>query len=122
MTGKFTSGNSNGNSNSNGNNGNNNSIIGGIRIIEITTPTYEVKEEDMGAMFLLNIDCELDFSKVKKTSTFIIYLIRKDNLEQPTIKFKSTNKELVGQDDYNYIQNSLFVVIHNNKLFTLPIS
>ena len=122
MTGKFTSGNSNGNSNSNGNNGNNNSIIGGIRIIEITTPTYKVKEEDMGAMFLLNIDCELDFSKVKKTSTFIIYLIRKDNFEQPTIKFKSINKELVGQDDYNYIQNPLFVVIHNNKLFTLPMS
>ena len=122
MTGKFTSGNSNGNSNNNGNNGNNNSIIGGIRIIEITTPTYKVKEEDMGAMFLLNIDCELDFSKVKKTSTFIIYLIRKDNFEQPTIKFKSINKELVGQDDYNYIQNPLFVVIHNNKLFTLPMS
>lgn len=120
MTGKFSfalnTGNNNGNSNGN------TSFLGGIRVIEITTPSYEVKEEDMGAMLLLNIDCELDFSKVKKTSTFIIYLIRKDNLEQPTIKFKSINKELVGQDDYNYIQNPIFVVIHNNKLFTLPIS
>ena len=120
MTGKFAYLGNNGNSN--GNNGNNNSFIGGIRIIEITTPTYEVKEEDMGAMFLLNLDCELDFSKVKKTSTFIVYLIRKDNFELPTIKFKSANKEIVGEKEYNYIQNPLFVLIHSDKLFTLPIS
>ena len=49
--------------------------IGGIPVVEVTTPQYTVKEEDMGCVFLVRNSCTLDFTNINQTAIFFFYHI-----------------------------------------------
>ena len=120
MTGTFSiasiTGNNNGNNNGKG------ASAEGFRIIEIDTPTYEVREQESGSMLLVTSrECLLNFSKVNQTSTFILYFIPSD-LREPNVSFESNNKEIVGADNFSMRQMPLFITVHKGKIYTAPIS
>ena len=77
MTGKFSFasiiGNNNGNNNGKG------ASAEGFRIIEIDTPTYEVKEQESGSMLLVTSrECLLNFFKSQSNKYFysLLYTVR----------------------------------------------
>ncbi|ATA69638.1 hypothetical protein [Capnocytophaga sputigena] len=120
MTGKFSNTiskvSNNGNNNNNSNSGNN-SILRGIPVIEISTPQYVLKKEDMGSMLFISANCDLDFSNITDISTFIVYIVS----QPPALnvaKFIANNKTIEGITEYSAEQTPLFVVVRDDKVYT----
>ncbi|WP_314341955.1 hypothetical protein [Capnocytophaga sputigena] len=120
MVGKFSNTiskvSNNGNNNNNSNSGNN-SILRGIPVIEISTPQYVLKKEDMGSMLFISANCDLDFSNITETSTFIVYLVSQPPARN-TAKFIANNKTIEGITEYSAEQTPLFVVVRDDKVYT----
>jgi hypothetical protein len=116
MVGKFSNTISK-NNNIGGNNNGNNSVLRGIPIVEITTPTYMVKKEDMGCMLLVTANCTLDFTNINDTSTCIIYIINNPH-EINEVLVKATNKNIVGSETFANDMHPQFITIHKGKVYT----
>ena len=116
MVGKFSNTISK-NNNIGGNNNGNNSVLRGIPIVEITTPTYMVKKEDMGCMLLVTANCTLDFTNINDTSTCIIYIINNPH-EINEVLVKATNKNIVGSETFANDMHPQFITIHKEKVYT----
>ena len=119
MVGKFSNTISkvNNNNSNSGNDSGKNSVIKGIPVIVVTTPTYLVKPEDMGCMLLVSANCTFDFTNVNDTSTCIIYIVNKPS-EINEVTVVAHNKEIIGS---NITANDMypnFVTIYNGKVYT----
>ena len=117
MVGKFSNTISKVSNNGNNSNSGNNSILRGIPVIEISTPQYVLKKEDMGRMLFISANCELDFSNITETSTFIVYLVSQPPARN-TAKFIANNKTIEGITEYSAEQTPLFVVVRDDKVYT----
>ena len=99
--------------------------IGGIPVVEVTTPQYTVKEEDMGCVFLVRNSCTLDFTNINQTAIFFFYHITDKN-QRPEITCIANNKEI---KDFESFYPSLYfgflttaVMVYNNVVYVRTIS
>ena len=98
--------------------------IGGIPVVEVTTPTYRVKEEDMGCVFLVREDCTFDFTDINQTAIFLFYYISIDinnKINRHTFTCVANNKEVVEFERFfpetpiNFL--SVAVMVYNNVVY-----
>ena len=94
--------------------------IGGIPVVEVTTPQYTVKEEDMGCVFLVRNSCTLDFTNINQTAIFFFYHITDKN-QHPEFTCIANNKEI---KDFESFYSSLYfgflttaVMVYNNVVY-----
>nr|WP_315011344.1 hypothetical protein [uncultured Capnocytophaga sp.] len=99
--------------------------IGGIPVVEVTTPQYTVKEEDMGCVFLVRNSCTLDFTNINQTAIFFFYHITDKN-QRPEITCIANNKEI---KEFERFYPSLYfgflttaVMVYNNVVYVRTIS
>ena len=96
---------------------------GGIRVVEITTQEYTVKEEDMGCVFLIKKECTFDFTNINQTAIFFFYHINENRLS-PKITCKAKNKKVIEDDFYypflSFGFNYQTVMVYNNVVYFKP--
>ena len=99
--------------------------IGGIPVVEVSTPQYTVKEEDMGCVFLVKEDCTFDFTNINQTAIFLFYYLDISKTDKmPYITCIAKNKKVVDRNIIRPYREMMVlndvVMVYNNVVYVVP--
>lgn len=99
--------------------------IGGIPVVDINTPQYTVKEEDMGCVFLVKEDCTFDFTNINQTAIFLFYYLDISKTDKmPYFTCIAKNKKVVDRNIIRPYREMMVlndvVMVYNNVVYVVP--